>query len=122
MSNTPYISATTNASGTTNGVLSFAVFPAGIRVGAVCWLLGSGGVPPAIQVKVIALNVTGLTVTVAAYSTAMGAVPNYGGTNLTSYGSGSTLTQPQQDILDVDYTRVQFQLDPNTGVLKPVGS
>jgi hypothetical protein len=122
MANTPYITGTTNASGTTNGVLTFAVFPAGIRIGAVCWLIGSGGVPGSIQVKVTALNVTGLSVTVQAYSTAMGAVPNYGGTNLTTYGSGSTLTQPAQDILDTDYTRVQFQLDPNTGVLKPVGS
>lgn len=122
MSNTPFIQATTNAAGTTNGTLTFAAFPTGIRVGAVCWLQGPSASPSPIQVKVIAFNVTAVTVQVVLYSTSMGAVPNYGATNLTTFGSGSTLTQPAQDILDSDYTRVQYQLDPNTGALKPVGS
>ena len=122
MSNTPYVQATTSAAGTSNGTLGFSSFPAGMRVGAVCWLVGPSGTPGPIQVKIIAFNTTAMTIQVALYSTAMGAVPNYGGTNLTAYGIGSTLTQPQQDILDVDYTRVQYQLDPTTGVLKPVGS
>jgi hypothetical protein len=118
--NCPYVSATTSANGTQQGVLTFATFPTGIYLDSVCFLLGDAGTPGTVEVKVVALNVTAKTVTVQLWSTVNGSVPNYGVSDVSAYLTGSVLTQPAQDILNSAFARTQYQISSTTGIIEPV--
>ena len=118
--NCPYVSATTSANGTQQGVLTFAAFPVGIYLDSVSWILGNAGTPGATQVRVIGLNVTAKTITVQLCSTANGTPCNYGVSDMSAFLTGSQLTQPAQDILDSAFARTQYQISSTSGLLEPV--
>jgi S-adenosylmethionine/arginine decarboxylase-like enzyme len=71
-------------------------------------------------VKVVALNVTAKTITVQLWSTANGTFPNYGVSDVSAYTTGSTFTQPAQDILNSAFARTQYEISQTTGELQPV--